>query len=101
RTLNELLKRIASSGAKIALVEVPAGILTNPFAGVFQDAANRYGAILIPESWLRFRFMVELLIKDHLKKPMTIDGIHLSPHGARLVADWLKPYIRQILGSKV
>lgn len=90
-----LVSRIAAAGPKIAIVEVPTGIVWNPYAGIYRKVAARYGATLIPESRLRCWFSVELLARDHLAKPLTLDGIHLSPSGAVRVAEWLEPYVRR------
>lgn len=91
---DNLVSRIADAGPKIVIVEVPTGIVWNPYAGIYRKTAARYGATLVPESTLRWWFTVELLARDHLAEPLTLDGIHLSPSGAVRVADWLEPYIR-------
>jgi len=91
--LDNLVGRVVSGGARVVLVEVPSGIVWNPYAGVYRNVASRYGVILVPESKLRLWFSVELLARDSLAQPLTIDGIHLSPGGAAKVAQWLKPYV--------
>jgi lysophospholipase L1-like esterase len=61
--------------------------------------ANKYGAVLVPESWLRWWFSIELVACDRLAEPLTLDGIHLSPAGATKVANWLEPYVRRALAA--
>jgi lysophospholipase L1-like esterase len=91
--LDAIAEAIAATGARIVLVEVPTGIVWNPYAGVYRKIASRYGATLVPETMLRLWFSAELIARDHLSEPLTLDGIHLSPGGARRVAAWLQPYI--------
>ena len=95
--LEAVVSRIAATGARVVLVEVPTGIIWNPYAGMYRRIAGRYGAILVPESRLRWWFSIELLARDHLANPLTIDGIHLSPSGATRVADLLQPFVTQAL----
>lgn len=97
--LDRVVAKVAASGVRIVLVEVPTGIVVDPYAGVYRSVAKRYGAILVPETQLRLLFTVELLFRSRLREPMTIDGIHLSRAGAAKVADWLEPYLRRALRS--
>lgn len=94
RHLDEAAGRIARAGARLVIVEVPAGIVWNSYAGLYRRTARRYGAELVPESRLRLWFTAELLARDRLPEPLTIDGIHLSEEGAVRVAEWLEPYLR-------
>lgn len=93
-TLDQVAERIAASGARLVIVEVPTGIVWDPYAGIYRKVAHRHGARLVPESQLRIWFSVELLARDYLREPLTIDGIHLSPAGAKRVAKWLLPSAR-------
>ena len=97
--LDAIVARIVGTGARVVLVEVPSGIIWNPYAGVIRDVANKYGAVLVPESWLRWWFSIELVARDRLAEPLTLDGIHLSPAGATKVANWLEPYLRRALAA--
>jgi lysophospholipase L1-like esterase len=99
-TLDNTAARIAAAGAKLVIVEVPTGIIWNPFAGIYCHTSRRYGAILVPETRLRMWYSVELLFRDWLKDPLTIDGIHLSPSGALKVADWLAPHLINAADSR-
>ena len=92
--LDAVAGRIASAGCRLVIVEVPSGIIWNRYAGVYRHVARRHGASLVPESRLRLWYSVELLARDRLPEPLTLDGIHLSPAGARRVADWLEPHVR-------
>ncbi len=91
--------RIVATGSKLVMVEVPTGIIWNPYAGIYRSVARRHGAILVPESRLRCWYSLELLARPYLPNPLTIDGIHLSPTGARNVAQWLEPYLRLALNA--
>lgn len=97
--LDTLARNIAESGARIVMVEVPSGIVWNPYAGVYRRLARRYDANLVPETRLRWWYSKELIARDLLAEPLTIDGIHLSPAGATRVADWLEPYVKQALAG--
>ncbi len=92
--LDEVLARIAASGARIVLVEMPSGIVWNPYAGLYRRAAARHGAILVPDSALRCLFITEFVARPWLRRPRTLDGVHLSPAGSDHVAAWLDPYVR-------
>jgi lysophospholipase L1-like esterase len=93
RQLDQVASRVADTGSKIVMVEVPSGIIWNRYAGIYRKVAHRYSALLVPESRLRWWYMVELLARDRLEHPLTLDGIHLSPVGAAEVAEWLEPYV--------
>jgi len=95
--LDAVVSRIKATGAGVVLVEVPCGIVWNSYAGVFRKTASRHGAVLVPETWLRWWLSIELLLHDRLADPLTLDGIHLSPAGATKIADWLKPYVTPYL----
>lgn len=92
-SLDRTAARIAAAGARLVVVEVPSGIIWNRHAGLYRQVARRYNAILVPETRLRGWYSVELLFRDHLAAPLTLDGIHLSPAGAVRVAEWLEPYL--------
>jgi len=92
-----LISRIATTGAKPVIVEVPSGLIWNPYAGIYRRTAQRHGAVLVPDSRLRWWYTRELLARRWLNDPLTTDGIHLSPTGATRVADWLAPYVRGAL----
>ena len=95
--LDAVVSRIKATGAGVVLVEVPCGIVWNSYAGVFRKTASRHGAVLVPETWLRWWLSIELLLHDRLADPLTLDGIHLSPAGATKIAEWLKPYVTPCL----
>ena len=97
--LDELVRRATATGARIVLVEVPSGIVWDPYAGVYRQVARSHGATLVPGTQLRLWFCAELLFRQWLPNPLTLDGIHLSPNGATRVADWLEPYVRQALAE--
>lgn len=97
--LENAAARIVAAGSRLVMVEVPTGIIWNPYAGIYRSVARRHGAILVPESRLRCWYSLELIARAYLPNPLTIDGIHLSPAGARNVARWLEPYVRQALNA--
>jgi lysophospholipase L1-like esterase len=94
--LDEVAARVAATGARMVVVEVPTGIVWNPYAGVYRETARRHGAVLVPETPLRIWYTLELLFREHLADPLTIDGIHLTPAGAKRVAGWLGPYLARV-----
>jgi lysophospholipase L1-like esterase/SAM-dependent methyltransferase len=95
--LERVAARIAESGAKLVIVEVPSGIVWNPYAGIYRHVARRHGAVLVPESRLRWSLSVEFVARSWLRDPFTSDGIHLSASGARQVAEWLEPAVLRAL----
>lgn len=99
--LEQVVSRIAAYGAEVVLVEVPSGIVWNPYAGVYRRIAARHDAMLVPETRLRWWYTMELLFRSHLKDPLTSDGIHLTESGAAKVADWLRPHVVEALRNSV
>ncbi len=97
RNLESIVSRICAVTPRCALVEVPSGIIWNPYAGVYRSVARRHGCVLVPESNLRRWLAPEMLAPGWMPQPMTLDGIHLSPHGATVVAQWLRPYVMEAL----
>ncbi len=97
--LDAIVGRIRARGAAVVLVEIPSGVVWNPYAGVYRAVAARHGAVLVPDTSLRLWFMLELVAHRYLADPLTVDGIHFSPIGARRVADWLAPYAADALVS--
>ena len=91
--LEAIASQIEAAGPSAVIVEVPTGIVWNPYAGIYRQVAARHGAILVPESRLRWWFSMELLACGSFTDPLTADGIHLSPAGAKAVANWLEPYL--------
>lgn len=98
--LNQAAGRVAASGASLVIVEVPSGIVWDRFAGVYRNVARRHGAVLVPETKLRAWYSVELLLREQLADPLTIDGIHLSATGASRVAEWLAPYVMRAVSQR-
>jgi len=94
-----LVSRIAATGTKLVIVEVPSGLVWNPYAGIYRRTAQRHGAVLVPDSRLRWWYTLELLARRCLNEPLTTDGIHLSPTGATHVADWLAPHVTEALAT--
>jgi len=97
--LEHIVSRICAVTRNCVLVEVPSGMVWNPYAGVYRRIARRHGCVLVPESNLRRWLAPEMLAHSWLPQPMTLDGIHLSPHGASVVARWLRPYVLKTLSS--
>ncbi len=95
----EVVSRLAASDTRLVIVEVPSGLIWNPYAGICRRAARRNAAILVPESRLRWWYCLELLGARYLADSLTTDGVHLSPTGAAKVADWLAPYVIRALGE--
>lgn len=97
RNLESIVSRVCAATPRCVLVEVPSGIVWNPYAGVYRRVARRHGCVLVPESNLRRWLAPEMLAPGWMPQPMTLDGVHLSPHGATLVAQWLRPYVMEAL----
>jgi len=97
RNLESIVSRICAVTPRCVLVEVPSGIVWDPYAGVYRRVARRHGCVLAPESNLRRWLAPEMLAPGWMPRPMTLDGVHLSPRGATAVARWLRPYVMEAL----
>jgi len=83
--LEELLKKVGSTGAKIVMFEIPLPPLCNRYGRIQRALAKEYRVTLIPK-----RFMTNVTGMEG----GTIDGLHLSQTGHDALAKSLKDIIR-------
>lgn len=47
--LDEIVRKITESGARVAIVAVPGALFNDPYTGRFKDLAQKYDAIYVPQ----------------------------------------------------
>jgi acyl-CoA thioesterase-1 len=87
RNLDEILRRIAASGSIPAVAAIELGLFTDEYGDIFEEAARRNRAFLIPD-----------ILGGVLGKPsLMADGIHPNAAGYRIVADRLDDHLRTLI----
>jgi acyl-CoA thioesterase-1 len=76
--LDQLLQRVCRPGREVVMFELPLPPLRNEFGRIQRRLAEKYGVKLIPK-----RILVGVLTKEGA----TVDSIHLTPDGQRLMAE--------------
>ena len=82
--LDELLASVGRLDARVAMFELPLPPLYNAFGAAQRTLAAKHGVTLIPKLYLTSAFGC---------KDGTIDGLHLSQHGHRALADMVSDII--------
>lgn len=79
-SLDRILKEVCKSGRQVVMLELPLPPFFNHFGQVQRELAKQYGVILIPR-----KHLVRVLATPDA----TVDGLHLSVKGHKLLADAL------------
>ena len=87
RDLEAIVGRLVEAGTMVVLLQVKVGLGGDPSLAGFQAAADRYGAVLIPD------ILRGILSNADLK----LDAIHPNARGHRRIADRLLPTLRRLL----
>jgi acyl-CoA thioesterase-1 len=78
RDLEALLVQLAAPGRTLVMLELPLYPTANEFGRIQRQAAARHGALLVPK-----RVMLDVIDSEE----STLDAIHLSPAGRKLMAE--------------
>ena len=87
RNLEEIVRRIQQSGAMVAIAGMRLGFFTDEFAPIYQETAEKFGALYIPQ------VMEGILTDSSLKS----DTIHPNAAGYRLMAERIAEHVKPLL----
>lgn len=90
RDLDELLRSLRHQQSKLIMIELPLPPFFNEFGRIQRRLAENYGVTLIPK-----RRLMEVLATDGA----TLDTIHLTERGHRLMAEMIWRQVGQFLES--
>jgi len=87
RNLAEIVRRVQTQGAMVAIAGMKLGLFTDEFAAIYEDTAKEFGALYIPQ------VMKGILSDSKLKS----DPIHPNGAGYRLIAERIAVRIKPLL----
>jgi len=87
RNLAEIVQQVQAQGAMVAIAGMKLGLFTDEFAAIYEDTANEFGALYIPQ------VMKGILSDSKLKS----DPIHPNGAGYRLIAERVAAKIKPLL----
>jgi acyl-CoA thioesterase-1 len=87
RNLEEIVRRIQNHGAMVVIVGMKLGLFTDEYGPLFQDIADRLGALHVPQ------LLNGILTDSKLKS----DGIHPNAAGYQLMAERMVKQIKPLL----
>jgi acyl-CoA thioesterase-1 len=87
RNLEEIVRRIQAEGAMVAIAGIRLGLFTDEFAAIFEETAETFGALYIPQ------VMQGILGNSSLRS----DPIHPNGDGYRLIAERIAEKIKPLL----
>ncbi|HEX9788621.1 MAG TPA: arylesterase [Candidatus Binatia bacterium] len=87
RNLEEIVRRIQAEGAMVAIAGVRLGLFTDEFSSIFEETAERFGALYIPQ------VMKGVLTDSSLRS----DSIHPNGAGYRLIAERIGAKVKRLL----
>lgn len=77
RNLDAILRELATQGGMVVLLHVSLGLVGDPYLEGFRAAAERHGALLVPD-----------VLRGILSSPdLKLDPIHPNAKGQRLIAE--------------
>lgn len=85
--LDTIVKTFTETGVKVVLVGVPGGVLGDPYKNKFEELAEKYDAIYIPQ------FLKSIMAKRDLMS----DSIHPNDKGYQIVAQNIYDGIKEII----
>ncbi len=87
KNLAEIVQLIQQQGAMVAIAGIRLGLFTDEFAAIYEDTAQQFGALYIPQ------VMRGILSDAKLKN----DPIHPNGAGYRLIAERIAEQVRPLL----
>jgi acyl-CoA thioesterase-1 len=87
QNLEEIVIRIQAEGAMVAIVGMRLGLFTDEFGSIFEQTADKFGALYIPQ-------VTKGILND---SSLRSDPIHPNSTGYRLIAERVADKIRPLL----
>lgn len=103
--LERLILHCRESDARVVIVEIPRGFITDPFAGIERELAGKFDLQLVSDYTIRqFVFWSPICPpgswldnSQHLSR----DGLHPNEHGNRFLAEQVAHAVSKVLGHEV
>lgn len=97
--LETIIASAAAIGAEVVLVEIPRGLVTDPWTGLERRLAREHGLELVSDTPIRSFILFGPAVgpaKWFESLRMSDDGVHPNAHGARLLADHVAAALERI-----
>ncbi len=105
RNLETIIEQCREAGAEVVLVEIPRGIVTDPFAGLERRLARHHDLELISDTTLRWFVLIGPYAPPGMWLPSTWhlsdDGLHPNDRGNELLARRVGHALVRVFGSKI
>jgi lysophospholipase L1-like esterase len=103
--IEKLIDASEELGAEVILVEVPRGLITDPFAGLEREIARHRGLELVPDTLVRRLILWSPAAPPGLWLPrerhLSDDSLHPNARGNRLFAEYVAEALARIYGPGV
>lgn len=103
--LERLIEACRAAGAEVVLMEIPRGLITDPFSGLERGLARRYDLELVSDTAIR-----KLVLWSPYGPPgmwldprsrLSDDGLHANARGNRLLAEQVAQALARLFGPEV
>jgi lysophospholipase L1-like esterase len=103
-SLVQIIEACQQAGARVMLVEIPRGFITDPFSGLERELAREYDLELIPDTAIRMlvvRSPAIPVVGDWAKPHLSDDGLHPNEAGAKMLAEIVHRALQYLYGPPV
>ncbi|NLS96561.1 MAG: lysophospholipase [Planctomycetaceae bacterium] len=105
RNLTRIIEECRSLGAEVVLVEVPRGIVTDPFGGLERRLARQHDLALVSDTTLRWFVLFGPYAPPGMWLPrewhLSDDGLHPNARGNELLARRVNDALVAIFGPQI
>lgn len=102
--LIQIIETCREAGANVVLVEIPRGLIRDPFAGLERELARRYDLELVSDTPIRMFALLSPMAPPGSwfeSRQFSADGIHPNARGCRLLAGYVADAIVRIAGPEI
>lgn len=103
--LKQLIEVFLSNKIEVILVEIPRGVVSDPFWGIERQLAREYDLELIPDTMIRRFFYWSPVAPPGIwvdaSSRLSTDGLHPSKLGNQLFADYVQAALKRKYGDKI
>jgi lysophospholipase L1-like esterase len=101
--LERIIEACRTIGAEVILIEIPRGLITDPYAGMERQLARRHDLELISDTPLRKLILYSPYTPLGLRPAWRLsdDGLHPNAQGNRVLAQAVADALVRVLGSDV
>ena len=105
KSLTQIIEACRGAGASVVLVEIPRGLIRDPFAGLERELARRYDLELVSDTPIRAFALLSPMAPPGAwldrKRQFSADGIHPNARGCRLLAGYVADTNVRINGPEI